>query len=70
VNTAIGNKTVPLDPRGFYEVFFAWDGRASNGRPASSGVYLVRLYGWKKEGNQSILVNDVQNIGWRIPAKN
>jgi hypothetical protein len=68
VNTALANNTVPLDPRGFYEVFFAWDGRANNGRIASSGVYLVRIYGWKKEGDQSILVNYVTNIGWRIPS--
>jgi len=69
VNTALANNTVPLDPRGFYEVFFAWDGRANNGHVASSGVYLVRIYGWKKEGTQSILVNYVTNIGWRIPGK-
>jgi hypothetical protein len=66
VNTAMENGTITTDARGFYDVFFAWDGRANDGRIAPSGVYLVRIYGWKSEGSQKILVNKVQNIGWRV----
>ena len=62
----MGNKTIPMDPRGFYDVFFAWNGRANDGRIAPSGVYLVRIYGWKTEGSQRVLVNEVQSIGWRV----
>jgi hypothetical protein len=65
VNNAMAKGTVPMDPRGFYDVFFAWNGRSNNGRIAPSGVYLVRIFGWKSEGNQKVLVNKVQNIGWK-----
>jgi len=65
VNIALENKTLATDSRGNYEVFFTWNGRSDNGVIAPSGVYLVRIFGWKQEGKQKVLVNEVHRIGWR-----
>lgn len=70
VNEAIDDGTLVPDARGFYEVFFAWDGRSAKGALAPTGVYLGRIFGWKQEHGQRALVNQVHRIGWKVvPAK-
>jgi hypothetical protein len=66
VNQALQDSTLVPDARGFYEVFFAWNGRADGGEMASSGIYYTRIFGWKIEVNERVLINEIHPIGWRI----
>jgi fibro-slime domain-containing protein len=66
VNKALIDGTLVPDARGFYEVFFAWNGRADGGRMASTGVYYTRIFGWKIEETERVLINEIHPIGWRV----
>lgn len=66
VNKALLEGSLVPDPRGFYEVFFAWNGRADGGRMASTGIYYTRIFGWKIEAAERVLINEIHPIGWRI----
>lgn len=67
VNTALESGRLIPDDRGAYEIFFTWNGRSNNGVVAPTGVYLARIFGWKIEGSQRVMVNRVHNIGWFVP---
>lgn len=69
VNQGFQSGLLTPDERGLYDVFFTWDGRADNGKLVPSGVYLARIFGWKQEGAQRVMVNEVHRIGWYIPAR-
>ena len=66
VNQAFQAGTLTPDDRGMYEIFFTWNGRADNGVVVPTGVYLARIFGWKIEGSQRVMVNQVHHIGWFI----
>lgn len=66
VNKALLDSTLVPDARGFYEVFFAWNGRSDGGRMASTGIYYTRIFGWKIEVNERVLINEIHPIGWRV----
>jgi hypothetical protein len=66
VNKALLDGSLVSDSRGFYEVFFAWNGRADGGKLASSGIYYTRIFGWKIEESEKVLINEIHPIGWRI----
>lgn len=66
VNQALIDGTLVPDGRGFYQVFFAWDGRSAKGLLAPSGVYLARIFGWRQEGTKRVLVNQIHHIGWKV----
>jgi hypothetical protein len=50
--------------RGDYQVWLTWNGLDNTGKPAASGVYLIRIFGWVKEGDRLLLLNQIKNTGF------
>jgi hypothetical protein len=66
VNNALASGTLVPDDRGLYEIFFTWNGRSDNGIVAPTGIYLARIFGWKIDGTQRVMINRVHHIGWNV----
>jgi len=65
---------IPKDRDNQYEVRIQWNGLAANGRPAASGVYMIRLVLWQNMAGEGEMpdnrvVNQVFRFGWEIPQK-
>ncbi len=61
---------LPTDPAGQYEVWVAWNGTGAKGKPAASGVYVVRLI-LRRDGETGKAIDDawlnkVYRIGWMV----
>lgn len=59
----VENGLVSRTRRGDYEVWLAWDGMDQKGRAVGSGVYLMRVVAWFREGNKQQITNQVRNTG-------
>jgi hypothetical protein len=51
------------DRRGNYEVWLGWNGKDSQGRDAASGVYLIRIFGWLRDGTRLYFLNEIKTTG-------
>lgn len=54
---------VPVDSRGNFQVWLAWNGTQA-AQVAPSGIYLLRVVGWRAVGNQRVFQQKVLNLGW------
>jgi hypothetical protein len=55
---------IPRTRRGDYQLWLGWNGLAETGKPVASGVYSMRVYGWVKEGNRILFLNEIKNTGF------
>lgn len=65
---------LPMDASNQYQVKIQWNGTASTGKPAASGVYLMRLVLWQNvagedEEPEYRVVNQVYKCGWEVSVK-
>ncbi|HQF53735.1 MAG TPA: glycoside hydrolase family 9 protein [Fibrobacteria bacterium] len=63
-------ESLSTDPAGQYEVWVAWNGTDTRGKPAASGVYVVRLI-LRRDGDtgkalDESWLNRVYRIGWMV----
>ncbi|MBK8801730.1 MAG: fibro-slime domain-containing protein [Fibrobacteres bacterium] len=54
---------VPVDSRGNYQVWLAWNGTQA-AQVSPSGIYLLRVVGWRAIGSQRVFQQKVLNLGW------
>jgi len=66
LSQAIEQGQVPRDGRGNYQVWVGWNGKSEKGM-ASSGVYLLRVFGWMDTGESKAFVNQILRLGWSVP---
>lgn len=74
VAAAFGTPAIPTDPSNQYEVRIAWNGVAHTGKPAGSGVYILRLIlrqnlAGDGEAPEWGFYNQVFPFGWEVPTK-
>jgi hypothetical protein len=65
---------LPMDASNQYQIKIQWNGTASTGKPAASGVYLMRLVLWQNvagedEEPEYRVVNQVYKCGWEVKTK-
>lgn len=62
---AMAKGTIETDTRDRYEVWVAWNG-VYNNKIAPSGVYLMRILGYRKIDNRMYIQQKVVRMGWMI----
>ena len=50
--------------RGDYDLWLTWNGLDGTGRPAASGIYSIRVFGWFSDKGELLLLNQVRNTGF------
>jgi fibro-slime domain-containing protein len=65
VKQAYLDGAIQTDSRGNYEVMVGWDGKAARGM-APSGVYLMRMVGWRTVGNRPYIEQKLVQLGWIV----
>jgi len=66
---AVRDGRVKTNSRGDVEVWVAWNGKASSGSAAASGVYLARVLAWRDSDGERAVVNRVFRLGWNRHAR-
>lgn len=56
---------IDVDPRGRYEIWISWNGVANN-RVAPSGIYLMRIVGYRMVDNRPLIQQKVVRLGWVV----
>lgn len=62
---AMANGSIETDTRDRYEVWVAWNG-VYNQKIAPSGVYLMRILGYRKLDNRMFIQQKVVRMGWMV----
>jgi len=65
VKQAYLDGAIQTDSRGNYEVLVGWNGKATRGM-APSGVYLIRMVGWRTVGNRPYIEQKLLHLGWIV----
>ena len=65
---------LPKDASNQYDVRVQWNGKTAKGKPAASGVYMMRLVLWQNLATENEapdwrVVNNVYRLGWEVQAK-
>ncbi|GEM_PF-994103 len=66
VKQAYLDGAIQTDSRGNYEVLVGWNGKAVHGM-APSGIYLMRMVGWRTVGTRPYIEQKLINLGWIVP---
>lgn len=56
---------IDTDPRGRYEIWISWNGVAK-GRIAPSGIYLMRIVGYRMINSRPLIQQKVVRLGWVV----
>lgn len=57
------------DRRGNYEIWLGWNGKDAQGRNAASGAYLIRIFGWLRDGTRLYFLNEIRTSGIHRTSK-
>jgi hypothetical protein len=59
----VSTGVIQRDRRGNYELWLTWNGKDNQGHDAATGVYLIRVFGWLKDGTRLYFLNEIKTAG-------